>query len=78
MEITYPFIERPPGTHRYPLNEQAVRTAMFYTRLYHRILRPGLALLGPAAIDQDAALTLRFTAMTHSINSWCDKARLAA
>ena len=47
-------------------------------RLYHRILRPGLAPLSPAAIDQDAALTPRFTAMTDSINSWCDKARLAA
>ena len=71
-------IERLPGTHRYQLTDQGLRTAMFYTRVYHRILRPGLALLSPEAIDQNASLNRRFSAMSDAINSWCDKAKLAA
>jgi predicted MarR family transcription regulator len=71
-------IERLSGRHRYQLTDQGVRTAMFYTRVYHRILRPGLAVLSPEAIDQVAALNRRFTAMNDAINSWCDKAKLAA
>jgi hypothetical protein len=71
-------IERLPATHRYQLTDHGLRTAMFYTRVYHRILRPGLALLSPQAIDQQTSLHRRFTAMNDAINSWCDKAKLAA
>jgi hypothetical protein len=71
-------IERIPNTHRYRLTPRGLKTAMFYTRVYNRILRPGLALLSPNAADQTATLRRRFTAMNDAINSWCDKAKLAA
>ena len=36
-------IERIPGTHRYQVTRLGWRTALFCTRTYNRILRPGLA-----------------------------------
>ena len=38
-------IERVPKTHRYRLTSLGLQTALFYTRVYSRILRPGLALV---------------------------------
>jgi len=71
-------IERIPTTHRYRLTEHGLKTAMFYTRVYNRILRPGLAMLDPAAVDSNTPLHRRFTAMNDAINCWCDHAKLAA
>jgi hypothetical protein len=71
-------IERIPKTHRYHLTDHGLRTAMFYTRVYNRILRPGLAMASPAAVDRSTPLHRRFTAMNDAINSWCDEAKLAA
>jgi hypothetical protein len=36
-------IARRPHTHRYQLTEDGVRTAIFVTRAYNRVLRPGFA-----------------------------------
>jgi hypothetical protein len=71
-------IERIPKTHRYQLTEHGLRTAMFYTRVYNRILRPGLAMLNPQAIDDNTVLFRRFNAMNDAVNAWCDQAKLAA
>ncbi len=70
-------IERIPNTNRYQLTPRGLKTAMFYTRVYNRILRPGLAMLSPNAADQTTTLRRRFTAMNDVINSWCDHAKLA-
>src|SRR5919108_5880034 len=35
-------IERTPGTHRYRVSAAGLRTALFFTRVHARILRPGL------------------------------------
>jgi hypothetical protein len=71
-------IERIPKTHRYRLTEHGLKTAMFYTRVYNRILRPGFAMLSPAAVELNTPLHRRFTAINDTINSWCDQAKLAA
>ncbi len=71
-------IERLPHSHRYRITEHGLRTAMFYSRVYNRILRPGLAMLSPAAIDCDSPTRRRFSAMNDTIYSWCDEAKLAA
>ena len=42
-------IERIPGTHRYQVTRLGWRTALFCTRTYNRILRPGLAQILPIA-----------------------------
>ncbi len=71
-------IERIPNTHRYRLTPQGLKTAMFYTRVYNRILRPGLAVLSPNTADQTTPLRRGFTAMNDAIDSWCDQQKLAA
>jgi hypothetical protein len=71
-------IERLPGTHRYQLTAAGRRTAMFYTRTYNRILRPGLALLSPDAITTHAPLRRAYDAMNDAVNTWTDHAKLAA
>ncbi len=42
-------IERIPHTQRYRVTREGLRTALFFTRVYGRILRPGLARIIPAA-----------------------------
>jgi len=38
-------IERVPKTHRYQLTEKGLATALFYQRLYARMIRPGLSII---------------------------------
>jgi hypothetical protein len=71
-------IERIPKTHRYRLTPTGLRTALFYTRVYARVLRPGLALVSPAAPDHHPQLTRAFQAAEDAVNSWCDRAKIAA
>ena len=71
-------IERLPKTHRYRLTSHGLRTALFYTRVYARILRPGLALVSPRAPDHRPQLHRSFTAFEEAINSWCNQAKIAA
>jgi hypothetical protein len=71
-------IERIAGTHRYQLTDDGLRTAMFYTRTYNRILRPGLALLSPNAINPHHTLRRAFVAVNDAIETLCDGANLAA
>jgi hypothetical protein len=71
-------IERLPGTHRYRLTERGLQTALFYTRVYARILRPGLALLHPDAPTAPASLQRRFRDAAKAVESWCDEAQIGA
>lgn len=71
-------IERLPGTHRYRVTAQGVRVALFFTRTYARILRPGLARLAPAAPPGDEALRPYFDALEAALDRWMDQAKLAA
>jgi hypothetical protein len=71
-------IERIPHTHRYRLTEHGLKTAMFYSRLYNRVLRPGMSLLNPTDAQPSNALHRRFSAMNEAINTFCDQAKFAA
>ena len=42
-------IERIPKTHRYRLTQTGLHVAIFFNRVYARLLRPGLAALSPQA-----------------------------
>jgi hypothetical protein len=70
-------IERIPHTHRYRLTAQGLRTAIFCSRVYARILRPGLSLLHrtPATLPP---LHPAFAKVERSINDLCREAKLAA
>jgi hypothetical protein len=39
-------LERLPKTQRYRLTEAGLKTALFYSRVYGRVIRPGLSILG--------------------------------
>jgi hypothetical protein len=71
-------IERIPKTHRYRLTSFGFRVAVFYTRTYARILRPGLGLVLPATSSLPSTLRRSFDKLEKEINSWVDQARLAA
>ena len=49
-------IERIPETHRYQVTRLGWRTALFCTRTYNRILRPGLAQILPIEVLDDSKL----------------------
>ncbi len=46
-------IERIPHTQRYRVTREGLRTALFFTRVYARILRPGMARITPVAAAGD-------------------------
>jgi hypothetical protein len=71
-------IERLPTTHRYRLTDAGLRTALFYTRVYARILRPGMAPPVPAAPPNSPHAMRQFHAAQDALNSRCDQANIAA
>jgi len=71
-------IERIPHTQRYRVTHEGLRTALFFTRVYARILRPGLARIVPAAAVGDPALRPSFDQVEGAIDRWIDHAKLAA
>jgi hypothetical protein len=55
-------IERIPQNQRYRLTQFGLKTALFYTRTYQRLLRPGLSMihnLGPAPPSDLASAFLK-------------------
>jgi predicted MarR family transcription regulator len=71
-------IERLPQSHRYRLTAQGLRSALFYTRVYARILRPAMAPITPDTTIGSAPALRRFQAAAAAIDAWCDEARIAA
>lgn len=60
-------IERIPHSHRYRLTPFGLRTAMFLSRTWSRLLRPGLSLIAPPAPDHGAQLRTLFDKLDHAI-----------
>jgi hypothetical protein len=71
-------IERIPGTHRYRLTRQGARAALFCTRTYNRILRPGLAQIVPAEVLDDSVLRRGFDAFDQMLDQWIEEKRMSA
>ena len=71
-------IERLPGSHRYRLTDEGLRTALFYTRVYSRILRPVMAPPIPIVPANSPAAHRSFSNAAAAVNSWCDEAHIAA
>ena len=72
------FIERLPGTHRYRVTDRGLRLALFFTRTYARLLRPGIGLTLPAAAKIDSSLRTAFEQLETEIAAWMTRAKLAA
>jgi hypothetical protein len=71
-------IERLPKSFRYHVTEFGFRTALFFTRVYNRILRPGLAAALPNLRAVDAPLKRAFDQIDARVSQWIDQTQLAA
>jgi len=71
-------IERIPKTHCYRVTAKGLRTAIFYTRLYSRSLRTGLAVIVPSAANSDLPVARSIRAAEAALNTWFDQTKLAA
>src|SRR5881628_1166858 len=72
------FISRIDGTHRYHVTTRGLRSALFFTRVYARVLRPGLAHVLPRAPAPTSALRHAFDGLEAAMDRWCLDAKLAA
>ena len=63
-------IERIEGTHRYRLTETGLRTALFYSRVYARVLRPGLSILHDPRLIDLHPLANRFHRLAKEIDDY--------
>jgi hypothetical protein len=70
--------ERIPKTHRYRLTDFGFRVAVFCTRTYSRILRPGLGLVLPASPSLSCSLRRGFDKLEQEVSAWFNHAKLAA
>jgi len=73
------FIERIPKSHRYRVTDTGLRVALFATRSYARIIRPGLAIATTIhTAPTNSSLQKAFARLEAEIDAWCDKATIAA
>jgi hypothetical protein len=71
-------IERNPGTHRYRVTSQGWRTALFCTRTFNRLLRPGLAQIVPDEVLDDTELRRAFDKIDSQIEQWIQERKVPA
>ena len=71
-------IERIPRTHRYRVTTQGGRAALFCTRAYNRLLRPGLAQIIPEEARDDTELRREFDQLDAKIEKWMDEQKMVA
>ncbi|HEX2332119.1 MAG TPA: hypothetical protein VHI32_02980 [Burkholderiales bacterium] len=71
-------IERIPKSHRYRVTDFGLRTALFFTRTYARVIRPGLSVVVPEQRPNSSPLRSSFEALETAMDNWCERAKLAA
>jgi len=70
-------IERIPRTHRFRVTPQGLRIAMFFSRTWTRLLRPGLSIVDPDLPNQHR-LRKAFDTLEAEIKSFVEHQRLVA
>lgn len=71
-------IERIPKSHRYRVTVLGLRTALFFTRTYARLIRPGLSTLMSKDAPSRCPLRSSFEALETAMDDWCQRAKFAA
>src|SRR5271163_391496 len=71
-------IERIPKTHRYRITAKGLRTAIFYTRLYNRSLRTGLAIISPGVANLKLPMARSIRAAETAVDNWYQNEKTAA
>ncbi len=69
-------IERIPGTHRYRVTDLGLRSAVFFTRAYNRLLRTGLAEVNDS--ERPTSLRRAFARLEAEMDRLAGRSRLAA
>ena len=72
------FIERMPSSFCYRVTDLGWRAALFFTRTYNRLLRPGLAAALPALRHIATPLTHAFQALTDKVDAMVLQAHFGA
>ena len=70
-------IKRVPRTHRYQVTQSGLRYALFFTRSYDRLLRPGLSLVLLEAVATNSTLRASFRQLETAMTDWVEQAKLA-
>jgi hypothetical protein len=71
-------IRRIPRTHRYEVTNSGLRYALFFTRSYDRLLRPGLARVLPDHAVIHSTLRASFRQLEDAMTLWAQEANLAS
>jgi hypothetical protein len=71
-------IERLPHSFRYRVTDFGFRAALFFTRIYNRLLRPGLAAVLPGLRAVEVPLKRAFDKIDAQVNAWINQAKFAA
>jgi hypothetical protein len=69
-------IVRQLGTHRYAVTDKGLRVALFFTRSYTRVLRPGLSEVMPEDLPDDPPLRRAFTQLERAMDQYVAQAKL--
>jgi hypothetical protein len=71
-------IERIPYSHRYRLTSFGLRVALFFTRAYDHLLRPGFGAIVPALSRSSGSLRRAFDRVDQEVDAYIQNARIAA
>ncbi len=71
-------IVRRSGTHRYGVTDVGLRVALFCTRSYARVLRPGLAEVIPETVGDDPPLRRAFANLEQAMDQYVAQAKLTS
>jgi hypothetical protein len=84
--MTYPLrrlrlhglIERQEGTHRYGVTRQGLRVALFFTRSYNRVVRPGLSEASAEGLPDDPPLRRAFAQLERAMDEYITRSKLTS
>ena len=71
-------IQRIPKTHRYQVTDLGFRAGLFFSKVYSRILRPGVAFALPNMVAMDSKLRRAFHNVNTEVETWIKNAKLVA
>ena len=69
-------IERQPHSHRYRVTDSGLRIALFFTRSYARVVRPGLAMVLTNPFPDDPKLTRAFNDLEQAMDHYAEQAKM--
>jgi hypothetical protein len=70
-------IERVPNSFRYRVTDFGFRAALFFTRVYNRLLRPGIATVVPGLRAIDSSIKRAFDKLDSAVKAWIEQANFA-